>query len=117
MKKIKSYSYHVTDNGVMYISVDTQDETKTVCTISECNNKTDDELTELTETILQELGYVIHPKYDHRKVEKDYNVCPNLFKNTDIRVAEKVLHCEEGELDRYLWNEEHGRYNYQIKEV
>ena len=115
-KQIKSYSYSVDGNGVLYIYVDTDYEHKCAATISECGDKTEDELTELAETILQELDYAVHTKYDHRKVEKDYHICPNLFKNVNIRTAEKVLHCKEGELDRYLWNEEYNCYNYQIKE-
>ena len=54
------------------------------------------------------------PDFDRRKIEEDYNLEEGELDGIyNLREVERIIGAEDGELDRYLWDEDYECYFYQ----
>ena len=68
------------------------------------NACTPDDLRELTREDDYTEEDIPEETYDRRGVEKDYDLDIGELDGVDIRCAEKIIGCEEGELDRFIYD-------------
>ena len=55
--------------------------------------------------------------FDRRKIEKDYHLGEGSLDGIDnLKYIAGIIGCEDGELDRYLWDDDNRCYFYEVEE-